>query len=83
MAASVRRLGKGIRKRHSRPRKHRFVDPINGIPTHNENLLYLLTELEDSIEGPAVEWSAELAAEVCRRLERLAQMVQQIALRGS
>ena len=50
-------------------------------PTPNDNLLYLLCELEHAIGRPTIVWSPDLAGGVQRRLENLARAVHQIVAR--
>jgi hypothetical protein len=42
-----------------------------GRPTPNENLLYLMSELEQAVKRPGVKWSAVLVADLQRRLAQL------------
>jgi hypothetical protein len=50
-----------------------------GTPTHPENFLYLLGELERAVERGVIEWNAESALAAKHRLDRLAAMVRRIA----
>jgi hypothetical protein len=50
-----------------------------GTPTHHENFLYLLGELERVVERGVIEWNAESALAAQHRLDRLAAMVRRIA----
>jgi hypothetical protein len=52
-------------------------------PTPGDNVLYLLSELEDAIERSTVTWSAQLAGDVQRRLENIARAVRHIDARGA
>jgi hypothetical protein len=51
------------------------------MPTPNDNMLYLMCELERSVEAPAVAWSPALASSILRRLETLAEIVRRIGSR--
>ncbi len=51
------------------------------MPTANDNLLYLLIELEHAIGRPNVNWSRELAARIQHRLEDLVETVGRIGAR--
>lgn len=64
---------------HSKPR--RALDLDDDMPTPNDNLMYLLYELERAVQQPTIKWSAELATAVQRRLDNLGHAVRQIALR--
>jgi hypothetical protein len=79
--AAIRRDNAGVRKRRSRSLKH-AAPSIAAVPTQRENLLYLLAELELAVERPAVDWSGNLAAMLQHRLEKLVQVVRQVALYG-
>ena len=79
--AVTRRSGVGLRKKRPSKRKHHYLSSMTDVPTQSENLLYLLTELELAVERPTVEWSAELAASVQRRLAKLVRVVHQVARR--
>jgi hypothetical protein len=48
------------------------------VATPNENILYLINELEHALKQPGVKWSSDLATDLLRRLVRL---VVQIAAR--
>jgi hypothetical protein len=49
------------------------------MPTANDNMLYLVFELERSIQMPTVIWSPALAAGMLRRLETLVETVRRIS----
>jgi hypothetical protein len=51
----------------------------NGLLTRRDNFLYLLWELERSVELGGIEWDADSALAAQQRLDRLAAIVQQIA----
>jgi hypothetical protein len=54
------------------------LDDVSDMPTAKDNMLYLMLELESSIEMSAVEWSPVLATSILRRLENLAETVRRI-----
>ena len=54
-------------------------DELEGVPTHYENFLYLLSELERVVETSNIEWDAESAIAAQHRLDRLAAMMRRIA----
>jgi hypothetical protein len=83
MVADIVRRLRELRKRGFRQRKGRHSDVVTDLPTPNENLLYLVSELEDAIDRATVEWSADLAAAVEHRSEVIVQVVRQIARRGA
>jgi hypothetical protein len=60
-------------------RRRRAVD--DETPTANDNLMYLLYELERAMEQPTISWSAELVATAQRRLEALAANIRRMAPR--
>jgi hypothetical protein len=49
------------------------------MPTANDNMLYLMFELERSICMPTVIWSPALACRTLRRLETLVETVRRIS----
>ena len=51
------------------------------MPTANDNMLYLISELERSIEMPTVQWSATFVASMLRRLENLAETIRRVRTR--
>jgi hypothetical protein len=65
-------------ERRFRRKRERVSGATSDDPTPNDNLLYLLKELENAIERPTIVWSSDLAAGVKRRLEGLVQTVGQI-----
>lgn len=67
-------------RRFRKPRE-RATGAAPDDPTPNDNLLYLIRELENAIERPTIVWSSDLAADVKRRLEGLVQAVGQIVAR--
>jgi hypothetical protein len=53
------RLPQSSRKRCSKPAN---------IPTPNENLIYLVSELQRALKHPKLTWSADVATDLQRRL---------------
>ncbi len=49
------------------------------MPTENDNMLYLMIELERSVHMPTVIWSPALACGMLRRLEVLVETVRRIS----
>ena len=72
--------GNGSQARRIRGKRGGAREAAPDDPTPNDNLLYLLFELERAIARRTIVWSADLAAGVQRRLERLARAVRQIAV---
>jgi hypothetical protein len=68
-------------ERRFRRKRERACGATPDDPTPNDNLLYLLRELEKAIEKPTIVWSSDLAAGVKRRLEGLVQAVGKIVAR--
>jgi len=73
--------GPGSPERRFRRKRERAFGATPDDPTPNDNLLYLLRELENAIERPTIVWSSDLATGVKRRLEGLGQAVGQIVAR--
>ena len=68
------KTGGGTPVRRSRKRDGPGFD----IPTPNDNMLYLVLELERSIQMPTVIWSPALASSVLLRLETVVETVRRI-----
>jgi hypothetical protein len=73
--------GDGLPERRLRRKRNRTFGATPDDPTPNDNLLYLLCELELAIKRPTIVWSADLADSVQRRLDGLVRAVRQIAAR--
>jgi hypothetical protein len=48
--------------------RKRSSDAAPGVATPDENLLYLMSELERALKHPKVTWSADLVTELQRRV---------------
>jgi hypothetical protein len=75
-------IDNGMVSRRFRTKRKGAAGPAPDDPTPGDNVLYLLSELEHAIERPTVTWSTQLAGDVQRRLENIAQAVRQIVARG-
>lgn len=67
-------------RRHMRGMPKRRPDPAGEVTAH-ENFLYLLAEMEASIERGTIRWTAELAETAQRRLANIYADVAAIAVR--
>ncbi len=54
---------------------------MSDVPSANDNMLYLMFELERSVQMPTVDWSPALASSMLRRLETLVETVRGIGQR--
>ena len=75
-----KKIRDGPVERQAQKRQKRNPGSDTEIPTPNENLLYLLTELEQAVERPTIHWTADLATAVQHRLENLVEAVRQILI---
>lgn len=64
--------------RFPRRRRKRSSNAASDGPTPNENLLYLMSELERALKHPGMKWSTDLAIDLQRRL---VQLITQIVAR--
>jgi hypothetical protein len=69
----------GTRPLRSRKSRAPGFDQASDMPTANDNMLYLMFELERSIYMPTVIWSPALASSMLRRLETLVETVRRIS----
>jgi hypothetical protein len=56
-----------------------YIHGMEGAPTQLENLLYLLTELEQAVERGTIVWSPKLSRTTQRRLFKLADLIHRTA----
>lgn len=77
--ATIPKGGGDMRRQQPQARRQRAADDTT--PTAEDNLMYLLYELERAVEQPTINWSDELAANVQRRLESLGGAIRRIGRR--
>jgi hypothetical protein len=60
-----------IRRRDPQKSRKRSFASALVIPTPNDNILYLVSELERAFKHPKVMWSPDLVTDLQRRLDQL------------